>query len=486
MKILLIKPVPPARHWPQGVFRTMHVPTGLAYVASALKLAGHEVLVHIREEHLYKGDLNWDAAAVALQELLRSYRPDMVGVSVLTPSVEETAWIARQAKTLCGQATTVVVGGVHPTALGSEMLDAISEIDVVVVGEGEPTIIELASGTDPANVAGIIYRQNGAICATPPRLLVHDLDQLAPIDYDMFDMRYYSEPSRWLIRWMKLPATNLRTSRGCTNACQFCAGYLVGGLGVRFHSVDFVTAQIQQVVERFGVRGIHFEDDTLGADPNRLVRLCEAIRRHGLERRICWDGCLRVDQVTSELLCEMKAAGCIQVEYGFESASDRTLSRLGKKATVELNRRAVELTRRAGLRIFANIMIGLPGETLADLKATRDFMRWAAPEVIGFGQLAPLPGTPLFKRVPEDVRRSLDYGSYAYMEGAHGLNLTAMTDSEFAKARHDLIRYFVRPWLKRQLLRDTSPEDHTERRQLQQQLRRFRMHHPLRYSRLPR
>ena len=93
----------------------------------------------------------------------------------------------------------------------------------------------------------------------------------------------------------------------------------------------------------------------------------------------------------------MKAAGCIQIEYGFESGSTESLRRLGKQTDIELNRRAVELTRRAGLRIFADIMVGLPGETVADFEATVKFLRWARPEIISAARLCPLPGTPIYK-----------------------------------------------------------------------------------------
>ncbi len=464
----------------------MHIPTGLAYIASTLKRAGHEVKLHIREEHLHKHNFDWAAADEALRKLLRDFRPELVGFSVLTPAVEETAQLARLAKQICGLNTITVAGGVHPTAMGREMLETIPELDLVVLGEGEMTLLELANGKPPAEVPGLLYRHNGEYQQTSPQPTVRDLDQLAPIDYDMFDMNYYTAPSRWLIRWLEMPAMNLRTSRGCTHRCRFCAGHLVSGLGVRFHSIERVVEWMQMAAERFHVRGIHFEDDTLGANPERLVALCQTLRRYGLERRLCWDGCLRVDQASPELLAEMKAAGCIQIEYGFESASDAALRRLGKGATAALNRRAVELTRRAGLRIYADIMIGLPGETRADLQATYDFLRWAAPEVVSFGIMGALPGTPLFAALPEETRRSLDYGTYAYFDITRGVNLTAMGNEEFEKTARRLNRYFIQPWMTRQMLHDTPKDNTTVRRRLRRRLRRFLWRHPIRYAHLPR
>lgn len=203
---MLVQPVPPRQFWPRGIFRSMHVPTGIAYVAAALQRAGHEVKVHIREEQFYKCDADWDAADAALLNLLREFHPDMVGMSVLTPWVPETAWIAAQTKTICGTDTLTVAGGVHPTVLGREMLETIPELDVVVVGEGEQTVVDLAAGRSLPGIAGIIHRQNGAPVHATMRPPVWNLDELAPIDYGMFDMAYYTAPSPWLIIARDQPA----------------------------------------------------------------------------------------------------------------------------------------------------------------------------------------------------------------------------------------------------------------------------------------
>jgi len=209
------------------------------------------------------------------------------------------------------------------------------------------------------------------------------------------------------------------------------------GRGVRFHSVDYVIEQVLRVVERYGIQAIHFEDDSLGADRARLLELCEAMRRRGLHKRIVWDACLRVDQVDGEQLAQMKSAGCIQVEYGFESGSDAVLRRLGKNATVEQNRRAVRLSREEGLRVYADIMVGLPGETEADMRATMQFMRWARPEVLSVSRLCPLPGTPVYAKLPEEAREGIDWGEYSYDQIAERFNLTAMPDERYSALYHE-------------------------------------------------
>ena len=485
MRILLVYPVPPRQQWPVGSFLSRWVPTGLAYIGAGLKRAGHEVCVHLREQALADRGFDWDAADLALRELLREFQPDMVGLSVLTPSVAEAQQIGRMAKDECGEHVLVAAGGVHPTAVPEQTLEDCPAVDVAVVGEGEHTMVALAERGPAASVRGLVFRENAGYTHTPPRPPETDLDRLGPPAYELFDMDYHTHPTRWLIRWLFFRVTNVLTSRGCPNRCRFCAGHLVAGLGVRYHSVEYVIEQIQNLVDRFGVEAIHFDDDTLGTDRDRLVRLCEELQICGLHRHIKWDGCLRVDQAEPELLEQMKAAGCIQVEYGFETGSDRMLRRLGKNSSVELNRRAARLTREAGLRIFADIMVGLPGETEEDFRATMRFMRWARPEVITVSRLCPLPGTPIYDNLPDEVRRSLPWGEYAYDRIADRVNLTAMSDERYEELYREFDKYFVKPKMTHDLLRDTGQERREIRRNLRGRLTRFCVLHPLRALRVP-
>ena len=122
-------------------------------------------------------------------------------------------------------------------------------------------MVEVARRGLAEDVAGLVYRRDGDLVHTPFRAPRQDLASFHPLPYDLFDMAHYTAPDRGLIRWLKLRAINLRTSRGCPNRCRFCAGHLVAGLGGRYHSVDFVMDQIRHVVGKYGVQAIRFEDD---------------------------------------------------------------------------------------------------------------------------------------------------------------------------------------------------------------------------------
>jgi len=487
MRVLLIYPAPPRSHWPRGLFRSLWVPTGPAYLAASLARAGHEVRIHVREEHLTKNGFDWDEAEARLRKLLEEFRPEMVGLTVTTPAVAETAEIARRVKETVGEHVLVAVGGPHATALPERTLEECPGVDVAVIGEAEETIVELAEKGPARDVAGLVFRADDSFVRTARRRPPKDLDGLGPRPYELFDMGHYARRNPWMIRWLNLSATNIRTSRGCTNACGFCAGHLVAGLGVRFHSIEYVIGEIERVVNRFGVEAIHFEDDTIGANRARLLDLCEALRRRELHKKVVWECCLRVDQADRELLRQMKSAGCIQVEYGFESGSDECLKRVDKRSSVEMNARAARLTREAGLRIFADVMIGLPGETEADIRSTVRFLRRARPEVISCNRLTPFPGTALYNALAPEVRDSLDWAGYTYLENPpFDLNLTAIPDERFETIYRRLLKYFFRPATDWARLRDMDEENARGRRELRGKIAKFALRHPLRALRLPR
>ncbi|MBM4039665.1 MAG: B12-binding domain-containing radical SAM protein [Planctomycetes bacterium] len=486
MKALLVQPVAPRARWPRGSFRSRWVPTGLAYLAAALRRAGHQVRIHSREEQLIKDRFDWDRADAGLRSLFEEFRPEAIGLSVTTPFMPEAAELAKLAKEVCGKETLVVIGGPHATALPEQTLDECAELDAVVIGEGEHALVELLERGPRGDVAGICYRKDGGCVRTAPRAPERDLDSLGPPPYDLFDMEHYAARDRWLIRWLPLRATNLRTSRGCPNTCHFCAGHLVSGLGVRFHSVAYVVEQMRLVVERFGVEAIHFEDDTIGASRPRLTELCGAIRQAGLHRRVKWDALLRANQADPEVLREMKAAGCIQVEFGFECGSDAMLRALGKNTTVEMNVRAARLAHEAGLRIYADIMVGLPGETEDDLRATLRFVRKTRPEVVSFARLYPLPGTTIYNTLSDADREKLTWAAYTYLEDADlPVNITAIPTERFAQLYREIDKYWLRPALAWELYRDTPRQDAEGRRELRRRVLRFCLLHPLRALRVP-
>lgn len=486
MKVLLIVPVPPRTSWPKGLYRVWTFDTRLACAATVLRRAGHEVRILRREEQLIKLGFDWDRAEAELWSLIDEFRPGLVVQSVVTPAMPEAAQIARRVKEIVGRQAINVLCGTHPSGVPDLTLSESPDVDATALGEYEMTLRDVADSGLSLDIPGLVLRRDGRPVRTPQRPAVHDVDTLGPPAYDLLDMEFQRQPNPWTIRYLNLSSINIRTSRGCPNRCAFCAEHLVSGVGVRFHSLDYVMEQVSFACERLGVQAVHFEDDTLGADRERLLAICEAMQRKGFHKRLKWDCLMRVDQAQPELLATMKAAGCIQIEYGFESGSDEALKRVGKNATVEQNRRAVSLTREAGIRIFADIMVGLPGETREDLKATVRFLRWARPEILSAGRLLPMPGTVLYSRLSEHVRASLSWEGYSYTpQPGFQINFTDVPDADFERWYRDFFKYVVKPHNTLALLRDSVETNEQTRSQYRQYLRRFACRHPIRALHLP-
>jgi len=235
------------------------------------------------------------------------------------------------------------------------------DIDVVVRGEGEFTMLELVNGLHPGKIEGITFRDGNAVISNPDRPLFSDLDKLPYPAWHLLDMEFYSKPNVSVGRGLNLRATSVFSSRGCPYRCNFCAGHLMFPGKVRFHSPHRTIEEIEHLVDSYSIEAIYFADDMF--------------------------------------LSSRKRAGCVHLEYGFESGSQRMLDIMNKRSTVKDNVRAATLTRKAGLRFSGFIMVGYPGETEVDFEKTVKFLKKVRPNVISFIAFFPLPGTTVYKKL---------------------------------------------------------------------------------------
>jgi anaerobic magnesium-protoporphyrin IX monomethyl ester cyclase len=241
----------------------------------------------------------------------------------------------------------IIVGGPHATILPKECLENISEVDVVIVGEGEQTIVELMNSFEKDSglnsVDGIFYRNKGIIQSTKPRNLIQDLDHIPIPDRTLLDMTLY-RPS--VSYYKKLPAYMILTSRGCPFQCTYCSK--IFGSNYRHHSVGRVLKEMEILIKDFGAREIVFRDDTFTINKTFTKNLCESIIEKGYHKKISWSCMTRVNLVDFELLTLMKRAGCWGIHYGVESGSQRLLDIIKKGITIEQIKRAHKITRKVG------------------------------------------------------------------------------------------------------------------------------------------
>ena len=370
-------------------------------------------------------------------------RPDVVCISSTTLAISSAGSLAKSVKLMLPE-TITVIGGPHVTAVPRETLERFPSLDIAVVGEGEQTLAELLAAlkntTGLADVAGLVFRDNDDLRDTGRRPLISDLDSLPTPAWDLledFPQRYLPAPNK--VRSM--PAANLVTSRGCPNSCIFC-DRSVFGTSCHGYSAGYIVNQIIELHQRYGIREISFEDDTFITFKKRLTEICNRLIE--LKLGISWTCLGRVNHVTPENLALMRRAGCWQISYGIESGSQQILDTVNKGVTLDQVRRAVRLSREAGIRSKGFFIIGHPGETRETLAMTRDFALELPLDDISISLMTPFPGSEIYERAAEFGSLDANWSSMSLLNAVfvpHGL-----TRGELESAQRELFkRFYFRP-----------------------------------------
>ena len=400
MNVVLIYPLLSRKRAVVDENKQFWPPLGLAYLASILEESGHSVEILDRDVILRKNKLDFDIVDDITLERIRQLKPGIVGISVTTPNMPDVSRLAALIKRSFAD-SCVILGGPHVTGEPVLTLQEIPQADIAVRGEGEYTMLELAQGKEISYVKGITYRKGLEIISNPDREFIADIDTLPLPARHLLDMKFYTRPSRFTSRNLSLRTTSIFTARGCPYRCTFCAGPLVFSGKVRFHSPERVMREIEELTSRHNVEALYFAEDMFLSSKKRAEELLSLFITKGINKKIKWIAQAKASIITEELLSLMKEAGCVGVEYGFESGSQRVLDLMNKRLTIEESLRAADLTRKARLRFQANIITGYPGETAKDFRQTLKFIKRVRPNMIGFNIFMPLPGTPSYEHLKQ-------------------------------------------------------------------------------------
>ncbi len=365
----------------QGVsHHPMFPPLGLAYMAAVLEQNDFEVKIfdcpvcEINHEKL-KADLE-------------SFQPTMIGIGSFTPTIQSAIKSAHVAKEACPDAQ-VLMGGPHATFADKQILTDEKSVDIIVRGEGEETMLELAKQSPELqkinDIKGITFRKDNQIIQTPNRARIQDLDALPRPAYKYLPVEKYKITGRKL-----LP---IISSRGCPFHCSFCVASQMFGATIRARSPKNVLDEMEWLRDEYGAEGIAFQDDTLTVDKKRAVDIFDGM----IERKINlpWGCFSRADVVTKEVLAKMSKAHCNEVGFGVESGCQKMLDAFHKKVTVEQSENAIKWTKEAGIFVAASLIIGYPGETKETLQQTLDLIRRVEPDDVWLCHATPYLGTEL-------------------------------------------------------------------------------------------
>lgn len=394
MKILLI-------HLPHGLKknRPLFFPSGVAYIAAILLNSGHKVdVIDIEGEMLkrktVKNRLRW----------ISSY--DLIGISAYTTQLEYLAWLVKQIREV-DKSIKICVGGMAATTI-PQILLRLYDVDFVVRGEGEETIIELLNilerGGNFAQVNGISYMQGNQIKHNPPSPPPKNLDKLPFPAWDIFPVERYikSQNPYSPKKYRYMPVV---PSRGCPFKCIFCIESNPNfHKDFRIRSVENVLEEIILLKQKYRIEEVDFNTQMLSPDKKWIIRLCDEFIKNKLD--IVWTSDLRADTVDEFLLKRMKEAGCVKIFYGFESGSQKILDYLNKSLTVEDIKNCLKLHKKLNLMCYSQFIIGSREETTETVQETIELCkefdiaiggRSTIDATVGF--LTPFPGTVLYEEV---------------------------------------------------------------------------------------
>ena len=348
------------------------VPLGVYYVAAVLKANNYDVEI-----------LNWHDihdAPEKIREILEEKKPDVIGFSILNGNRWGALDIARIAKQIDPR-VTIVLGGVGATFLWEHFLTHFSDVDFVVIGEGEYTFLKLVQQLEAGNAEAIVALEGLAFRKDGRAVRSADAPAITPLDDLPDPARYFTYQ-------------HLSLTRGCAGNCNFCGSPRFWGRHVRFHSGDYFVGQIERLYHK-GVRFFYISDDTFTVNKKRIIEICQKIIDKKLD--ITWNAISRVDHINTEILFWMRQAGCVQISYGVESGSEKIRNYLQKKISADAIEKAVALTQRHGIMARAYFIYGCPGENWQTIQETIDLIDRIKPLSTVFYILDIFPGTRLYE-----------------------------------------------------------------------------------------
>ncbi len=385
---------------------------------------------------------------------VKEFDPDVVAISTLTYEMLNTYKLI---KLLNEEGYTVLVGGPHATNCPEEVVE--NGADIVVRNEGEETVRELCrywsgkaihtdinklgekwnqrydkgirapeilSSTHTEGlgaILGITYMDNtsGKIISNPPRKRIVDIGSIPVPNYDVFDHDVFRDNDN-LIRGTH----RIYTTRGCPATCTFC-DWRVFGQRVTFESIPKIIKEMKRRVRDYGTTNFTIADDVFTVNKTHVEKFCAEVSK--IRPKVEWQASTRAEFVNAEMLEMMKKSGCYLVSYGLESGDEETLLRMDKRVKLEDNLKAPKLASRAGLKVYANLMVGFPWETPKSIDNTLKMVHVLWEDVFLFqvsGSLVPFPGT----RTYDEYASEYGFKDYWLKEGYQQFGIQTYQNNE--------------------------------------------------------
>ena len=361
-------------------------PQGLLYLASSLRQAGYDARITNLAGHT---EQSWKP------EIKEA---DIYGVQLYTPTAHHGINIAKYIKDKF-PGKPIICGGAHPTADPNDI--RLEVFDKIVMGEGERAIVKIVDS----------YKNNipiPRVITAPP---ITDLDSIPFPAWDLVDMKSFTR---------KIDGKRcfgISGSRGCCYQCAFCDRTLFGNK-VRFRSIENITNEMKEIIDKYDVRQFEFFDDMFTVSKKRLEEFTERTKGWNISYRC--NG--RADVKDPEIYKMLKDTGCKKICYGIESGSQKILNLMKKGTTVQQNLNAIKLAQNAGIPATGYFILGFPGETKETIQETINFIKSSDIDQAQVYTFTPLPGCDVAKNPDKYgiTRMSKNYDDYFLVTGRDG------------------------------------------------------------------
>ena len=375
MKILLIYPNDSAE-----AYISRRPPVGLGYLGTILYNNKHNVkLLDMRIKSNNKE---------RLIKLLKDFKPDVVGFSLLSMSIETVKDLVKLVKN--NSKSIIIGGGPEATLLGEKILLDLKEFDCILLGDAEYSILKLIDSLEKKRKFPKVYDKE----------IIQNLDVLPFPKWELFNLKLYNKN----IKKIQLP---ILTSRGCPYHCIYCESSKINGK-YRTRSAKNVVDELEYNHKKFGVKTFQIMDDSFAINKERVFQICDGIIKRNLKINWIVGQGFSVSKADYNLFKKMKEAGCLTIFFGIESSDDEILRTIRKPHTVAQVEKAIKEAKMAGIKVKGNFIAGLPGSTFKkDLKYIKFFKRTGI-DVPKMGHLMPFPNTEIYEWVKKEAKPVMD------------------------------------------------------------------------------
>ncbi len=275
--------------------------------------------------------------------------------------------------------------------------------DFIIQGEGEITLLELASAIEKKEsfetISGIVFRKGNQTNVNPKRAVLQNLDELPLPAWDLIDMKSYKEIWKQSHQQFTL---NIATTRGCPYKCNWCAKPIYGNR-YNAHSPEYIVNEIAYLKETFGVSRFWMCDDIFGLKPNWVQEFNRELNNKKLQIKYFIQS--RVDLLLKEDTIDALAnSGLEEVWVGAESASQKILDAMDKGTKVEEIYEATRLLKEKKIKVAFFLQFGYLTENKEDIRKTIAMVNELQPDNIGISVSYPLPGTSFYEKVKDDLK----------------------------------------------------------------------------------